>query len=376
MRAMLMLGLLMLLPVSARAQDLVVPSAQAASTCDPGQTQWLRDRPLFDPIVADIRAPQIAFNFPMLSPAFPHSVKDGTRVAWDVSVGKEIAIFNRANYTEATQRTGCSGWGLWVDLSFHVIEELGKDESNPIIDTDYRFSLVKLKYSRFIKVNPDKSFESLAFKADLLHHESTHLGDEYVLHAQTLPADLLAARGERPFERFNPSFEFFDVAVGYNWGTAMGQLITIRGGTTAPEPWEWGPGKGLYSDHTLEPNGREVISSKRKFEPYAQFEYHQAHDAVSESGLSIRQRFRPFVSVDARHRIVYNFYKTSFDQNEEKQLSVNALAGVRTWSGFGRFSIKEIYLRYYYGVNPAGQLRSQKDYWLFGTGVTFATGDR
>ena len=128
------------------------------------------------------------------------------RLTWDVSVGREIPIFNRANFTEATTIKGSSGWGLWVDVSFHVIEELGKDESNPIINTDYRFSLAKVKYYRVIKMNPaDKSYQSLAFKADLFHHESTHLGDEYVLHAQTLPQAVLDERGRPPFERFNQS---------------------------------------------------------------------------------------------------------------------------------------------------------------------------
>jgi hypothetical protein len=120
------------------------------------------------------------------------------------------------------------------------------------------------------------------------------------------------------------------------------------------------------------------LKSKRNFEPYVQFEYHAPHNFKSKKpgDLPTRDGFRPFVSIDARHRIVYDFYKTSFDQKEEKQLSINALAGVRSWSGTARYAIKEIYLRYYHGVNPAGQFRSEKDYWLFGTGVTFALGDR
>jgi hypothetical protein len=235
-----------------------------------------------------------------------------------------------------------------------------------------------LKYYRILRANPDLSFQSVGLRIDLFHHESTHLGDEYVIHAQALGAAELAARGRRPFERFNPSFEFFDVAAAYNWGSsADGRLTTVRAGTTAPEPWEWAEGKGYYSDHTLEPMSRLVITSKRKFEPYAQFEHHWPHTSEVVPGqLPARQRFRPFVSVDARDRIVYDFYKTSFDQKEQKQLSVNALAGIRSWTGAQRFSIKEVYLRYYHGVNPAGQLRSEKDYWLLAAGVTFSTGDR
>ena len=66
----------------------------------------------------------------------------GNRLAWEVSLGREIPIFTRANFDDATRGLkGSQGFGLWVDVSFHMIEDMGKDPSNPIINTDYRFSL-------------------------------------------------------------------------------------------------------------------------------------------------------------------------------------------------------------------------------------------
>ncbi len=86
---------------------------------------------------------------------------------------------------------GSQGFGLWVDVSFHMIEDMGKDPSNPIINTDYRFSLAKLKYYRVVSVsppttgaNPVRRWKSFAVRADLYHHESTHLGDEFVINGQ------------------------------------------------------------------------------------------------------------------------------------------------------------------------------------------------
>jgi hypothetical protein len=87
-------------------------------------------------------------------------------------------------------------------------------------------------------------------------------------------------------------------------------------------------------------------------------------------------RWAPFASVDLRRRIVLDFNKPSADVKEDTQWSVNLLGGIRSQSGNFRFSIKEIYARVYRGVNPHGQLRNQKDFWLVGAGINFAVGDR
>src|SRR5262245_36278896 len=131
-----------LLSTPAAAQ--IVPGPMTLRVCDSNSeshNEFFRHRSFFNPLIADIRAPQIAFNFPAFTDAFPHSVKPGVRRIWDVSVGREVPIMARSNFTEGTIGKNCSGWGIWVDLSFHVLEELGKDDSNPIINTDYRFSL-------------------------------------------------------------------------------------------------------------------------------------------------------------------------------------------------------------------------------------------
>ena len=350
--------------------------------CGGANTEWFRDREFFDPLIADVRAPQIAFNFPAWAPEMPHSDQRGTRRVWDITVGKELPLFARSNFTAATKMAGCSGWGVWADVSFHVLEDF-KDDSSPIVNTDYRFSLAKFKYYRVL-TKGDKpvaggliaTYKTLAVRVDAYHHESTHLGDEYVLFAQALTPSELAEREQRPFERFNVSYEFYDVGGAFNWEDDAGQFTTIRGGTTGLVK----PSKGYYSDHTLEPNLRPVVRSNANFEPYVQFEHHWPHRRVANEDekktLPARARFTPFVSVDARHRIVLDFYKTSEDEPEDRQWSFNLLGGVRSWTGAGRFSIKEIYLRAYYGVNPNGQLRMQSDYWQVGLGVNIATGER
>jgi hypothetical protein len=388
---------LLLAPHIARAQ--AGGGAQAPTVERHWRNELFRDRDYFDPLIAEPRAPQIAFLFPAWSPEFQFSVNPGTRLVWDISLGREIPIFTRANSDEATKGLkGSQGFGIWVDVSFHMMEDMSKDPSNPIINTDYRFSLGKIKYYRVLSVSqktinsvPVRRWKSMAIRYDIYHHESTHLGDEFVLNGQ-------AAHPFPEFERFNVSYEFYDVTGAFNWEGGDGLLHSIRGGTTGLVK----PSHGYYSDHTLEPadHTRLVVKSERNFEPYIQYEFHAPHrtklakDPFGPGGSPVAggaaapsvqsgagafeqpARWAPFASVDARRRIVLDFYKTSEDIKEDTQWSFNVLGGIRSQPGNYRFSIKEIYVRFYHGVNPHGQLRAQKDYWLAGFGVNFAVGDR
>jgi hypothetical protein len=380
-------GVCLLVPAIAGAQS--IPAAGDGAGVSPAgreqaplartwRNEWFRDRDYFDPLIAEPRAPQIAFNFPAWTNGFEFSVEPGNRLVWDVSLGREIPIFARANFDDATRVfPGSQGFGFWVDVSFHMIEDMGKDPSNPIVNTDYRFSLGKIKYYRVISVskNADGSvpvprrWKSIAFRYDIYHHESTHLGDEFVIQGQAVHSN---------FERINVSYEFYDVAGALNLERGDGLVHTFRGGTTGLVR----PSHGYYSDHTLEfpiESQRSVLPTERNFEPYVQYQFFAPHArAEAQPGGSLEQpvRWAPFASADLRRRIVYNYQKASADQQEETQWSINVLGGVRSQPGNYRFSIKEIYLRYYRGVNPHGQLRNQSDYWQFGFGVNFAVGDR
>jgi len=322
--------------------------------------EWLLDKDWFLPLSADPKPPAITFAFPMITDEFEFSQESGKRMTWEVNVGKEIPIFTAQNFTTATPIVGRWGVGLWVAVSFHVLEELGKDPSNPIINTDYRFSLATIKARRVQKASgrgPNHA-DYLDIKADLWHHESTHLGDEFVLGAIQNPS----------FERINVSYEFWDVAGSYEWrrlkrvGDDPFYRHVVRGGLVGVWPYAG----GYYSDHTLDPAGRTIARSKRNLEPYLQYEFWAPHGAKT---------FAPFASVDARYKTVYDYHKASDDVNEDKQWSTNLMAGFRTPLE-APLSVKEIYARWYYGVNPHGQLRNQRDFTTFGIGINFNIGQR
>ena len=334
----------------------------------PVQVVWLRDREWFLPAIADPKPAAMTFAFPMFSDAFEFSQEPGRRVTWDVSLGQEIPIVVIENFTPSTPVRGRWGVGLWTAISFHVLEEF-KDPSAPIINTDYRFSLATLKFRRVqrsIGGLGENHADYLDLKADLYHHESTHLGDEFVLGA---------VRKFRDFERINVSYEFWDVAASYEWrrrihpeGESDAYFKSmIRGGVLGV----WPHSGGYYSEQTLEVDSRRISHSKRNLEPYLQFEYWAPHP--TPSGSDRPRRWAPFVSVDARYKTVYDYLKASDDVSEDKQWSLNVLVGLRTGAD-SPLSVKDVYARVYNGVNPHGQLRNQRDYTAFGFGVNFNTG--
>ena len=353
------------------------------------RNEWFRDRGYFDPLIAEPRAPQIAFTFPAWIPELQFSVEPGTRLAWEVSLGREIPIFSRANFDDATRRKGSQGFGLWVDVSFHMIEDMGKDPSNPIINTDYRFSLGKLKYYRIMSTptlnkSAVRHWKSMALRGDLYHHESTHLGDEFVVNGQG------AHPGE--FERQNVSFEFYDITGRVQLGEQRRvAALDSRRHDRARQAFARLL-LGSHADVSARARCREIRAQLRAVHavPVPRAAPHQACRSLPPGGTAqpgglassageFEQpaRWAPFVSADLRRRIVLDFNKASADVKEETQWSVNMLGrhSLAGWQ-FARFAIKEIYARYYHGVNPHGQLRNQKDFWLAGFGVNFSVGDR
>jgi hypothetical protein len=309
----------------------------------------LRDRMYFDPHLSSPRDAMIKVLFPALSPAVPFATTPGTRLVWDISLGKEIPLFGWETSPSTLNdfAKGRWGFGFWIPIGFHMLEDLNGDPSSPILDTDYRFGLMlKARWA----VREDTWLKFRAYGG----HESTHIGDEFALAAQ---------RTYPNFTRINVSHEDWDVAGGLDhvfadaWeGHALiGFIGLLR------------PSKGYYSTDTLETNGAVVPGSSNNLEPYASaeaFAYKWPWAALSSWSWA------PWASVDLRWRSIYDYTRASASIPEDRQLSANLLVGLRNQERKrGQRGAVDVYLRGYYGVNPAGQFRSQADYWLFGFGL-------
>lgn len=297
-----------------------------------------KDLPYYEPLKADPRAAKTTLVVPAWSKEFPHSVEPGSRFVWQITLGRELPIVGLRTQRD-DGRAGHRKWGvgLWIPVSFHMIED-HKDESAPIVDTDYRYGfMTKFQYGL-----TEDSW--LGVRLTPWAHESTHLGDEYTLLAI-----------ERPdFIRTNPSFEYLEYGISYEKMLGQGMLTLRHGGITLHGD------DGYYTNHLLGSDEPELTPSEKNFEPSFGVEWRGWQKGERDL----------FVSLDARHKLAYRF-KREPGEEETKQWSFSLAVGRSVPEGTRGIPLKDYFGYFYWGVNPFGQLREQKNYWLVGLGWTF-----
>jgi hypothetical protein len=305
------------------------------------KTKLFRDAPYFEPLLAEPRPARIFLLIPAWSKEFPHSLEPGSRFAWQISLGEELPIITLSDQTaDGPLNAGRWGVGLWIPISFHVIEDF-KDPSNPIVDTDYRFGFM---------VKFQKRFEPFALGVRFVpwNHESTHLGDEYTI---------FASRQDPSFERINVSYENWEYGLSLE-GEGLfsdGDTWKVRHGGRQP----WGE-DGYYSTHLLGRDEPTLTPSVANFEPSLGVEYR----------FSEWRDRQLFFSVDLRYQTVYTYHQTP-ENPEQRQWSSNWQVGRAVPEGTRGVPLRQYFVQAYWGVNPYGQLRSQKDYWSVGLGFVF-----
>ena len=146
---------------------------------------------------------------------FEYMVKGGDHKIWDISVGREIPIGVWLKNTSPGW-IDCGGWalGVWIPLSFHMVEDFN-DDSNPIINNDYRFAGA-------LKVGHALTHYDVLSGKFQFGHENTHLGDEFTIHAlDQYPAT---------FRRINVSYEYFEVGVNIDhlYGANRDHRVAVR----------------------------------------------------------------------------------------------------------------------------------------------------
>ncbi len=122
---------------------------------------------------------------------------------------------------------------------------------------------------------------------------------------------------------------------------------------------------GFYGDKLLEPeeNPREIPISKRNHEPWLGVEY--------RSRWPRAWPYTVFVSSDIRDRTIYDYHRPSPEEVEDDQLSFNFVIGLRSRVQSDERILREIYFRFYQGVNPHGQFRTERDYTYVALGLRF-----
>jgi hypothetical protein len=303
-------------------------------------------RRYYDPLVAGVREPHVSAMALGYATRMSFMVSDKSpRRVWDIDLGAELPVAGWESGGTG-ERVGEDefGIGLWIPIDFHMIEDF-VDDSGPIVNTDYRFGgMIKMQYG----LTPHSWLGARVH----IGHESTHLGDEFSIVGQRV--------FRRSFERINVSWEYVDVGVMYErdrW--------SVRGGVTATYPFQtsyYEVGPGTITESAQGP----VTPSSNWWDPYVGFDAEFRRQFLPDRD---GRGFQLYTSAELRWRSIYDYHKTSPDASEDRQASVNLIAGIRkagTAKGLGRVSP---FVRYYRGVNPHGQFRNQKDYTEVGIGL-------
>ncbi len=223
-----------------------------SSVAAPALDRWaFRERGYYEPLLAEPRAAALQILFPALSDGFPFAHQPGRHLGWDISVGKEIPMFGMATNSQDPLPPGAFGWGLWVPIGFHMTEDLSKDPSAPILNTDYRFgTMLKGQFGIPAKGRMTESHVGIRFVP--WAHESTHIGDEFTLSA-------LDAHPEA-FKRVNVSYEYWELGVSFepNFGQDGLDHFKFRFGYIRL----WDQAKGWYNHDLLQPRGGMVAATQ------------------------------------------------------------------------------------------------------------------
>jgi hypothetical protein len=319
--------------------------AASADAQSNGERWQFADRPYYEPLLAEQRAARTLILFPAWAHEFPHSAEPGTRFAWQITLGREIPLIGWQSESISQQNLSKGKWGigLWTPVAFHMIEDF-KDESAPIVDTDYRFgSMVKFEYGL-----TNDSWLSVRYVP--WAHESTHLGDEYTI----------VASRSATFERVNVSYEYQEYGLSYERTFGHDSLLSVRHGGIILHGSD-----GYYSDHLLNSNVQTLSPSKKNYEPSFGFEYRfPAATAVGSPGP------RPFVvSADFRSRLQYSFHHPASGE-EHRRPTWTVAIGQAVVPG-DRRTLRSYFGYFTRGVNPFGQLREQYPWWSAGIGFVF-----
>jgi len=293
-------------------------------------------RPWYRPLIAEPRGAQTQLYVWGKSKPVPYMVRDEDITVWEINFGEEVPLATFEKGAVDGSLLDCRGWGFgaWGSGSFHMI--LSSDHgSAPVLNQDYRFAGA----IKAAKAVTPRDLISLKVQVG---HESTHLGDEFVIRAIDFYGDA--------FLRVNVSYEY--VEFGANWdhffGAQRQHSISVRGSAVQALGDSW------YSSRAL--TGQFLYPSAVNVEPSVGVEY------LPQGSHG----WRPFVSYDGRLRTIYDYQKTSADQREDRQFSSSLVVGMRQlkWKG-----MPDLIARAYYGVNPHGQFRSQSNYWTLAVGV-------
>lgn len=305
-----------------------------------GQFTYFTPEHFGKPFVSDIRSSIIKFEEGFINDLGKFYYFDNyqKRPVTEGHVGSDIPIISfRNDFAQASLRST-----LVLNGAFNLIIDSLEPIYRMVINTDYWLG------AEFRSVIYHPALEKLKLRNIGVNfipifHESTHLGDEFVL----------AALNEGPdFYRVNISYESWVMTLTLNDpDTLKGNILSTRIGMQNV----WILEDGFYQYKLSETQGQDILMGEETFEYWLQLNWRRT------KGFMASETFHQINSMELRNRVKFGY--EAIDP-ERRTWNINAYFGWEYQSN----SYRKVggYLRAYYGINPHGQFRNLDGFYFVG----------
>jgi hypothetical protein len=245
----------------------------------------------------------------------------------------------------------------------------------PVINTGYRFGAFEFGFIHRLdeplawSALPRLKLKNYAIRLSPLKHECTHIGDELTIHRMDDTATHIT--------RVNVSYNYAELQLTLNDPEgSLERNLAVKGGILVLHH----PKEGWYSILPQEGEVDLVQPSHFPVELYAQGQFQTNVSRHGFQGIaSLEVRFRDHYNYPFSYSGFYNDYLNKYPElaelikKKDSDMCTNFFVGVRYCNPKrnGYFSKIGIGFRYYTGINPYGQFRSQLNYNQWGVALLF-----
>jgi hypothetical protein len=302
----------------------------------------LADYQYFMPLMADIRKPQFytrlyrneAVKFSNLSTTRGH------HLFWDVGYGGFFPLLGY-NYKEnaAANPMQITGWALFIESSAHMLLDFSTPSAD-VINTDFRIG-------GGLASRLPKKLKNITLRYKLFH-ESTHVGDEFIL----------TAVADSAFRRYNVSYEAHEFFISFD---RYSPAVTNR---RRPVYWRaYAMSRFLTKEVVFDDFRDRTQTNALKTASRGELQlggeiFVRGRLSVAAEGKKlkdfVKRTFAPSYWVAAADFYRRDKYAVSAPQ---KVWSYNLVLGPVYGNYFTGERTTKLLLNYYRGVNPHGQFR-------------------
>jgi hypothetical protein len=326
-------------------------SSLCAQKLDSRQIYFLEDYQYFKPMIANLRTSQNHIRTYLADAvAFSNSTSDGIHWFFDPGFGGYFPFvgWTFASVDDESVPLRNPGLALFLDGSAHLLLDV-HTVSFDVMNTDYRIG------GGLAMRVPRASFLSVRLR---IFHESTHIGDEYTLHASRQPG----------FRRYNVSYEAGEAFLAIDHHEVWDEAIKPPGlnkplisylrayaGVRRQDKLSYDGFTG-----TFETSEQVTLASKNDYQFGAEIYFRgwlPPEKRPSASGCSKFFAFQHLVlAADFNRENKYSI------DNPSRIWSTNIVLGLVYGENFGLTKKGTVrwQLNYYSGVNPHGQFRTER----------------